>query len=170
MRRQAVSPTFRVKPKGFTCAGRVIPLGWTAHPPSFLAVIGLRGQPHFFEREGVKEKNLMKYEIEITGLSPLDVFEIFGDGKSLNSNTMLRLSEGIELHYRGMVENRAFGADGIVELLLEISTGIGIGLAATYIYNKLKRNNGRIKIERQEVEFEEGQIKKVLIEKFQKED
>jgi hypothetical protein len=112
----------------------------------------------------------MNYHVEITGLSPLDVFRLFGKGNTLESGSSIDLPEGGRLQYCGMIERRAVGAEGIVELMLEIGTAVGAGVAANYIYGKLRRKNSRITIDRTEIEFEEGKIKKFLQEKITKEE
>lgn len=112
----------------------------------------------------------MNYDIKISGLSPPDVFRLFGKGNTLASGTSIDLPEGGRLQYCGMIERRAVGAESIVELVLEVGTAVGAGVAANYIYDKLRRKNTRITIDRTEIEFEEGKIKKLLQEKITKND
>jgi hypothetical protein len=112
----------------------------------------------------------MNYHIEISGLSLPDAFRLFGNGTTLESGATIELPEGGRLQYRGMIERRAVGAEGIVELMLEIGTAVGAGVAANYIYDKLRRKNSRITIDRTEIEFEEGKIKKFLQEKITKDE
>jgi hypothetical protein len=112
----------------------------------------------------------MNYHIDISGLSPLDAFLLFGNGTTLESGATIDLPEGGRLQYCGMIERRAVGAEGIVKLVLEIGSAVGAGVAANYIYDKLRRKNSRITIDRTEIEFEEGQIKKFLQEKITKDE
>jgi hypothetical protein len=113
----------------------------------------------------------MNYHIDISGLSPLDVFRLFGDGTTLKAGATIEIPEGGRLQYCGMIERRAVGAESIVKLILEIGTAVGASVAANYIYDKLKRRNSKITkitINRIEIEFEEGEIKKFLQEKITK--
>jgi hypothetical protein len=110
----------------------------------------------------------MNYLIDISGLSPLDAFRLFGDGTTLKAGATIEIPEGGRLQYCGMIERRAVGAESIVKLILEIGTAVGASVAANYIYDKLKRRNSKITIDRTEIEFEEGEIKKFLQEKITK--
>jgi hypothetical protein len=108
----------------------------------------------------------MNYHIDISGLSPLDAFRLFGNGTTLKAGATIELSEGGRLQYCGLIEHRAVDAESIVKLTLEIGTAVGASVAANYIYDKLKRRNSKITIDKIEIEFEEGKIKKFLQEKI----
>lgn len=110
----------------------------------------------------------MIYRIDISGLSPLDAFRLFGNGNTLKAGATIDLSEGGRLKYCGMIEHRAVGAESIIELMLEIGTAVGASVAANYIYDKLRRKNSQITIDRTEIDFEKGKITKFLQEKITK--
>jgi len=110
----------------------------------------------------------MEYHIEIIGLSPLDAFKLFGQEGSLKSGSAIEIPEVGRIVYQGMIERRTVGAEAVLELLLELGAAAGTGVAANFIYDKLKRKNSRIRIDRTEIEFEKGEIKRILNEKFEK--
>lgn len=110
----------------------------------------------------------MEYHIEIIGLSPLDAFKLFGQEGSLKSGSAIEIPEVGRIVYQRMIERRTLGAEAVVELLLELGAAVGTGVAANFIYDKLKRKNSRIRVDRTEIEFEKGEIKRILSEKFEK--
>jgi len=77
------------------------------------------------------------------------------------------LSDGVALEWRGGEIRKAFSFPQIFHLLLQVADGVGVAIAAAYLYDKLKGRNVKLRIDRLEVEIEEGTIKKVLTERIE---
>ena len=68
-----------------------------------------------------------------------------------------------ELVMERMLMRKAFGFPETLELLLSFGSGVVSSLVATWLYEKLKnRPNTTVRIEEQEIELDEGQIKRVI--------
>jgi len=68
-----------------------------------------------------------------------------------------------ELVMGGMRLRKAFGAPETLELAPSFGTGVASGLVANWLYEKLRGCPSiTLRIEEQDVELEEGQIKRVL--------
>jgi hypothetical protein len=89
-------------------------------------------------------------------------FDLMGNPQSLGSGATVVLPGNATLTYRHTEARRAFGMPETVELLLAVTTGTASGLAANWLYEKLKGRKVTLRIEEQEVQIDEGEIKRVI--------
>lgn len=79
----------------------------------------------------------------------------------------IQISGGVTLKYDESYIRKAVGFPEIAKFALTFGSGIAAGVAANWIYAKLKgRNIEKLIIERTEIEIEEGEIKRVIEEKL----
>lgn len=65
---------------------------------------------------------------------------------------------------------KALGLPEIIRLTLKIGSDIAIGVAAAWLYDKLKGKATKLEIERTEVQIDKGEITRILTEKAKKSD
>jgi predicted DNA-binding transcriptional regulator AlpA len=73
------------------------------------------------------------------------------------------------LELTDMLERKALDWPSLVSLSLDVTKDIGVGLLASWLYDKLsKRGNPRtIRIDRKEIVFDKGEIARVLTERIE---
>lgn len=92
-------------------------------------------------------------------------FDLLGKGQA-RTGDVIELDQGASLAYEGTYVRKALGFPEIVMLSASIPTGVAAGIIANWLWGKLKgRNITQIEIDRTTVEFEEGEIKRVIYEK-----
>lgn len=106
------------------------------------------------------------------------VHDIFGGDTSMGQQA--EIAEGVSIRNDGTEEFRSVDFPAILHLTLEIADrnaeAVGSGLIAAWLYDKFKnrvrpeRDGEKLMIERTVVELEEGQIKRVIIEKLRRND
>lgn len=91
------------------------------------------------------------------------------DKSQARTGDVIQLDQGVSLAYEGTYVRKALGFPEIVMLSASIPTGIAAGILANWLWEKLRgRNITQIEIDRTTVEFEEGEIKRVIYEKVTK--
>ena len=71
--------------------------------------------------------------------------------------------EGI-LSFEGEQIRKAFGLPQTVELAISFGVGVSSSMVANWLYAKLKGRASRLRIDRREIEIEEGVIKRIIDE------
>jgi hypothetical protein len=95
-------------------------------------------------------------------------FDLLGKSQ-LRAGDVIGLGQGVFLTYEGTYARKALGFPEIVMLSASIPTGVAAGIIANWLWEKLRgRNITQIEIDRTMVEFEEGEIKRVIHEKVTK--
>ena len=93
------------------------------------------------------------------------VFELLGKS-SAKVGDSTGLENQILLTYKGSLIRKAIGFPEIAQFALTFGSGVGAGLVANWLYDKLRgKKITRIVIERTEVKLNEGEIEKVINEK-----
>jgi hypothetical protein len=92
------------------------------------------------------------------------VFDLLGKSSVRDE---IQISDQIKLRYDGSYIRKAFGFPEIANFVLTFGSGMAAGVAANWLYDKLKgKKIERLIIERTEVEIDRGEIKKVIEEKL----
>lgn len=103
--------------------------------------------------------------IEVEADGPVVEFELMGRPKSLSEGDSCELPGGGTLYRRGNEGRRAVGFRTICHFVLHLGDGVGTGIIAEYLYDKLKKGRAtRLRIDRTEIQIEKGEITRVLEE------
>ena len=93
-------------------------------------------------------------------------FDLLGKSQ-VCAGDIIDLEQGVSLTYKGTYGRKALGFPEIIMLSAYIPTGIAAGVLANWLWGKLRgRNITQIEIDRTTVEFEKGEIKRVIHEKI----
>jgi hypothetical protein len=119
----------------------------------------------------VEGRSKMEIQIKIESKDKFLEFEMFKTKEVENGETKIGIADGIQAVYGGTVIQEAFPAPSIFYLTIEVSKDIAIGVAAglisAWLYDKLKgKKVNEITIEMTKAEYNEGEIKRIIIEKF----
>ena len=79
------------------------------------------------------------------------------------------VSDEVTVTYQGTIVRKAIDFPETIELMVSIlppfSSGVAAGVLANWIYGKLKgKKIARLRVSRKEVEFDKGQIKRIIEE------
>ena len=91
-----------------------------------------------------------------------------GNPKQIGSGTVATIPGEATLTLRSMFVRKAFGAPETLELLLSFGSGVASGVVANWLYGKLKGRNVKLRIEEQEIEIDEGEIKRIISRTIEK--
>jgi hypothetical protein len=110
-------------------------------------------------------------EIEIsTEPSSRAVFELLGSNAA-NRGESLDLAPGVAIRYEGTLVRKGADLPEITKLVLTVAGSVGAGVVSNAVYDLLKRLTKppiQLKIDRTEVEFEEGEIKRIVTERIER--
>jgi hypothetical protein len=111
----------------------------------------------------------MKLEIEITTHDRMATFELL-EATSLSPGQALELADGLVVNYRGTLVRKSVGWPEVSAFLLAVASNLPASVAADLIWNWLKSKLSsppeRLTIDRTVIEFEEGEVKRVIVEKI----
>lgn len=117
-----------------------------------------------------RRMNAMRIELRFdTGDSQL-AFDLFAPAQSLKPGITITTPGDGTIVLRETYMRKAFGARETIILLLDAGKDLGIALFASWLYDKLKGRAQKLRINRVEVEIEEGAIRKVITEHVERED
>ncbi len=109
----------------------------------------------------------MQIEIETRDIRV--AFDILGTPGRLTSGTSVLAPGGATLTFGGLVERRALGVPEVLEFIVNCSVDIEISLLAAWLYEKVRGRATRLRINRVEIQIEEGEIKRVFSEQIEHE-
>ena len=109
----------------------------------------------------------MQIEVETRDIRV--AFDILGTPGRLASGTSVSAPGGATLTFEGLIERRAFNVPGVLQFIVNSSIDIDIGLLAAWLYEKVKGRATHLRINRVEIQIEEGEIKRVLSEQIEHE-
>jgi hypothetical protein len=89
---------------------------------------------------------------------------------SMRAGEKLQIADGATLTYEGTIERRAFGMPAEVTFALTLAANVPAGVVANWLYAKLRGKAKRLRIDRTEIEVNEGEIRRILREKIEVED
>lgn len=109
----------------------------------------------------------MQIEIETRDIRV--AFDILGTPGRLTSGTSVLAPGGATFTFEGFIERRALDVPGVLQFIVDSSVDIEIGLLGAWLYEKVKGRATRLRINRVEIQIEEGEIKRVLSEQIEHE-
>jgi hypothetical protein len=95
-------------------------------------------------------------------------FDLFSPAKLLEPGTAVDIPGGAHLTIKEMYVRKAFGAHETLTLLLHFGRDISVGVIGSWLYDKLKHRAITVRIDRVEVQIEEGEIRRVLAEHIER--
>ncbi|MCL5669446.1 MAG: hypothetical protein M1392_05650 [Gammaproteobacteria bacterium] len=107
----------------------------------------------------------MQIEIETRDIRV--AFDILGPPGRLTSGTSVLVPGGATLTFEGLIERRALDVPGVLQFIVDSSIDIEIGLLGAWFYEKVKGRATRLRINRVEIQIEEGEITRVLSEQIE---
>lgn len=107
----------------------------------------------------------MQLEIETRDIGV--AFDILRTPGRLASGSSVSAPGGATLTFGGLIERRALDVPSVLQFIVDCSTDIEIGLLAGWLYEKVKGRATRLRINRVEIQVEEGEIKRVLSEQIE---
>jgi hypothetical protein len=110
----------------------------------------------------------MRIPINIDTHDRLLGFNIAGKNGRLSSRTVVEAPGGVKVEYQGSLVRKSFGIPEVLQLIVEVSKDVEIGLFSAWLYDKVQnRPVERITIRRTEItEITEAGIRKVLEEEI----
>ena len=111
----------------------------------------------------------MDIQIELYPEDKNLVFDLMGEG-SVGVDTLKEVMDGLSVQWKGGFVRKDFGGAGLVTVVLTLGTGIVGSVVANWLYDRLKGRAKRIRIERQEIEVDKGEITKLIQERIEIED
>ncbi|MGZ3343904.1 MAG: hypothetical protein ACXU82_04670 [Caulobacteraceae bacterium] len=113
-----------------------------------------------------------KMELAITTRDRHAEFDLF-DTTTMNQTTTAVLMEGVTVKYEGTLMRKALDFPSVIELSVSFGGGVASSIVASAIWEwlrkKLKKAPERLEIDRVFVEFEEGEVKRLIRERIQAE-
>lgn len=109
----------------------------------------------------------MQLEIDIRDIRV--AFDILGTPGRLTPGSQVNAPGGATLTFEGLVERRALDIPSVLQFVVDCSVNVELGLLAAWLYDKVKGRASRVRINRVEVEIDEGEIKRVLLEQIDRE-
>jgi hypothetical protein len=95
-------------------------------------------------------------------------FELMGSPPMLESGVQYTLPDGSTLVWQSGTVHKAVGAAKILHFFLTYGKDVSAGVIGNYLFSKLKGRSTTLRIDRQEVQIEQGQISRVLTEHIEK--
>ena len=104
----------------------------------------------------------MKILIEITTHDKQLSYDIIGNYSSYAVGTTIQIPGNASLTSSGIISRKAFAFPETLEFILTFGTGVASGMVASWLYDKLKGKATRLRIEKQEIQIDQGEIKRIL--------
>lgn len=114
----------------------------------------------------------MELNIEIETDNRMLTVDLFESKEFRAGETENAIGEGITIRYEGETIRKAVGFPEIIRIALIIAEKVvlplAVSLTAKWLYDKLKGKANKVVIENTVVQIDENEIKKVIIEKLEK--
>ena len=106
-------------------------------------------------------------QIEVDTSDKQLAFDLFGNPKSLGSGASISLPFGGELELREWRFRKALGASETLDLLLSFGVSVSSGLVANWLWSKLQGRATTLRINRVEVNMQQGEIQRIVSEQIE---
>jgi hypothetical protein len=97
-------------------------------------------------------------------------FDLMGNPAFLEKGVALTLPDGSRLAWQPGPMRKAYGLPQILRYVLEYGSGVSAGILASYLYEKLKGRATVLRVDRQEIQIEQGEITRIITEHIEKSD
>ena len=113
----------------------------------------------------------MRIPISIASSDAGLAFELFAPAKTVGEGAKAEVPGKATIALSSWHGTKAFGAQEVLNLVLECGRDVGIGLLASWLYDKLKGRPVKLRIDRTEILIiKEGEIRRVLTERIEGEE
>ena len=99
--------------------------------------------------------------------SILVALDLLGERRTPQHGDSVNLPDGGILRFGNIKEYRDLGALTNIEFWIELTTKAAIAGAVAYLINKLRGKTRSLRIERTEVQLDEGEITRIINEKIE---
>jgi len=107
----------------------------------------------------------MNIQIDFYPEDKMAIFDLL-EQKQMEANKPYVVMEGVSAEWKPSFTTKEFGSQELQTIILTLSGGVTSSVIGAWIYDKIKGRARKIRIERQEVELQEGQITKIIQEKI----
>jgi hypothetical protein len=111
-------------------------------------------------------------QIEITTHDRQADYDLM-QSSSLSRGAKVQIGDGVALSYEGALLRKAEGFPSVIALAAEFGVAVTAQIAANaiwaYLASRLKKPPVKLTIEHIDVEFEEGKVKRLIVETLKKE-
>ncbi len=90
------------------------------------------------------------------------------ESRQIGRDTIKEIAPNLIVRCEGLYFREAVGFPDIIYLTFEISKGVAMALLTAWLYDKLKGRVEKLRIEGIDVQIDEGEIKRILINKIEK--
>jgi len=105
----------------------------------------------------------MNVEIETTDQRV--IFDIFGKN-SASVGDVIEIPGNAKVAYQGTEFQKVLGASSVIRLAITFATDVASELVANWLYDKIKGKSSKLRIERTEVQIDQGKIARIIEEKM----
>jgi hypothetical protein len=106
--------------------------------------------------------------IEIETHDPQLDFELMGSPAALEEGVRYILPDGSSLVWQSGPLRKAFGVPQVLHFILTYGKDVSAGVIANYVFSKINGRSTALRIDRKEVQLDQGQITRVLTEHIEK--
>jgi hypothetical protein len=97
-------------------------------------------------------------------------FDLMGNPASLQQGVELTLPDGSKLTWQPGPMRKAFGLPAILHYILVYGRDVSAGALGSYFYEKLKGRATVLRVDREEIQIEKGEITRIITEHIEKSD
>lgn len=97
-------------------------------------------------------------------------YEILGTPNEVSSGSFVSVPGGGRLTFEYLTAYKALDIPETLHFIVDVTTNLEVGLLSAWLYEKVRGRTTRIHINRIEVQVEEGEIKRVLLEQIEREE
>jgi len=97
-------------------------------------------------------------------------FDLMGNPASLQEGVEIILPDGSKLVWQTGPMRKAFGLPKIFHYILVYGRDVSAGVLGSYLDEKLKGRATTLRIDRQEIQIEKGEITRIITEHIEKND
>jgi len=95
-------------------------------------------------------------------------FDLMGNSASLAQGVGFTFSDGSKLTWQPGPLRKAHGLPNILHFILVYGKDVGVGVLVNYLYEKLKGRATLLRIDRQVIQVEKGEITRIITEHIEK--
>ena len=106
-------------------------------------------------------------QLEISTHEKRLVYDLMGKTQ-VKIDDAIEVTPGVSVTYKGTMGFKALGEPEIITLLLGIGGGVPAGVVANWLWSKLQGRTTSLRIDRTEIEMDEGKITRYIHEKIEK--
>lgn len=91
-------------------------------------------------------------------------WDLLGSPKVLLAGVSVTLPDGSVLAWQPGILRKGHGFPQVIRFVLTVGRDVGIGVLGNYIYGKLRDRATKLRVDREEIQIEEGEIVRIITE------